>query len=88
MHFVIHVFALCTNCAFCTALKLHMFQMPTLHLTQLALQRKSPIMALFLHSKQQKTYQWTQRTQELAPIGSKSHLGPSMDCAWPYYWTM
>ena len=38
--------------------------------------RKSPLIAMFLHSKQQNRYQGT---QELTPVGSKPSLGPSMD---------
>ena len=42
-------------------------------------QRKLAISAIFLHSKQQKPYQGTLRTQEPTPIGSETSLGPSMD---------
>ena len=42
---------------------------------------KITVMAIFLNSKQQKTYQGTLRTQESTPIGSQTSLGPSMDPA-------
>ena len=45
----------------------------------MAPQRKSTIYAIFLHSKQQKPYQRSLRTQEPTPIGSETSLGPSMD---------
>ena len=35
--------------------------------------------AMFLHSKQEKSYQGTQRKLELNPTGSRTSLGPSMD---------
>ena len=39
------------------------------------------IVAMFLHSMQQKWDQGTLGTQRLTPIGSRTHLGPSMDPA-------
>ena len=49
----------------------------------MAHQRKSTIQAIFLHSKQQKPYQGTLRTQEPTRIGSETSLGPSMDPTGP-----
>ena len=46
-------------------------------------QRKLAISAIFLHSKHQKPYQGTLRTQEPTPIGSETSLGPSMDPTGP-----
>ena len=45
--------------------------------------RKLPIMAVILHSKQQKSYQGEHGTQGLALIGSNTSLGPSMDPTGP-----
>ena len=42
------------------------------------------IKAIFLYSMQQKWDQGTLGTQRLILIGSRTHLGPSMDPAWPY----
>ena len=50
---------------------------------QMAHQSKSTIQAIFLHSKQQKPYQGTLRTQEPTPIGAETSLGPSMDPTGP-----
>ena len=48
--------------------------------------RKLPIMALILHSKQQKSYQGTPETLELIPIGFRTSHGPSMDPTVPLKW--
>ena len=40
---------------------------------------KLAVWAMFLYSKQQKSYQGTLGTLELTPIGSRASLGPSMD---------
>ena len=40
---------------------------------------KSAVLVIFLHSKQQKTFQGTQGTQDLTSLGSKTCFGPSMD---------
>ena len=47
---------------------------------------KTPIMAIFIHSKHQKWYQWTLGTQEQTNRGSKPSLGPSMDSTGPNNW--
>ena len=46
-------------------------------------QRKWPILAIFLHSMQQKWDQVTQGRQMLTLIGSRTRLGPSMDPTGP-----
>ena len=50
---------------------------------QFAHLRKLPIMAVFLHSKQRKSYQGDIWTQGLALKGSNTSLGPSMDPTGP-----
>ena len=45
---------------------------------QMAHRRKSAILAIFLHSKHQKSYQGTLGTQELPPTGSMTSHGPSL----------
>ena len=45
---------------------------------QMAHRWKSAILAIFLHSKHQKSYQGTQGTQELPPTGSMTSHGPSL----------
>ena len=49
----------------------------------LELHGKSAISAIFLHTKQQKTFQGTLGTQDLTSKGSKTSLGPSMDPTGP-----
>ena len=49
--------------------------------------QKSAVSAIFLHTKQQKTFQGTLGTQDLTSIGSKTSHGPSMDPTVPLKWT-
>ena len=55
---------------------------------QMAHRRKLAVWAMFLYSKQQKSYQGTLGTLELTPIGSRASLGPSMDPTGPLSWTL
>ena len=55
---------------------------------QMARKRKLAVWAMFLHSKQQKSYQGTLGTLELTPIGSRASLGPSIDPTGPLSWTL
>ena len=50
---------------------------------QLSSPLKSAVSAIFLHIKQQKTFQETLGTQDLTSLGSKTSLGPSMDPTGP-----
>ena len=54
---------------------------------QLAHRRKSAVSAIFLHTKQQKTFQGTLGTQDLTSKGSKTSHGPSMDPTGPLNWS-
>ena len=49
--------------------------------------RKSAILAIFLHSMQQKWDQWTLGRQRVTLIGSRTRLGPSMDRAMVLHYT-
>ena len=53
----------------------------------MARRRKLAVLAMFLHSKQQKSYQGTLGTQDLTPNKSRTRLGPSMDPTRPLEWT-
>ena len=44
-------------------------------------------LAIFLHSRQQISYQGTLKTQWWNLIGSRSRLGPLMDPTWTLKWT-
>ena len=55
---------------------------------QLSSLLKSAVSAIFLYTKQQKTFQGTLGTQDLTPIWSKTSLGPSMDPTGPLKWTL
>ena len=50
-------------------------------------QGKLAIFAIFLHFRQQKTYQGTLGTQRWTLIGSRTSHGPSMDPTGPLKWT-
>ena len=50
--------------------------------------QKSAVSAIFLHTKQQKTFQGTLGTQDHTSIVSKTILGPSMDPTRPLKWTL
>ena len=54
----------------------------------MAHRRKLAVWAMFLYSKQQKSYQGTLGTLELTPIGSRASLGPSIDPTGPLSWTL
>ena len=49
---------------------------------------KSAVLSIFLHTKQQKTFQGTLETQDHTSIVSKTILGPSMDPTRPLKWTL
>ena len=55
---------------------------------QMAHRGKLAVWAMFLHSKQQKSYQGTLGTLELTPIGSGTSHGPSMDPTGSLAWTL
>ena len=50
--------------------------------------QKSAVSAIILHTKQQKTFQGTLRTQDHTSIGSRTSLGPLMDPIDPLKWTL
>ena len=50
--------------------------------------QKPAVSVIFLHSKQQKTFQGILGTQDLTSIGSKTSLGPSMDPTGSLNWTL
>ena len=50
--------------------------------------QKSAVSAIFLHTKQQKTFQGTLGTQDHTSIGSRTSLGPLMDPTGPLKWTL
>ena len=54
---------------------------------QLAHRRKSAVLAIFLHTKQQKIFKGTLGTQDLTSKGSKTSHGPSMDPTGPLNWS-
>ena len=49
---------------------------------------KSAVLAIFLHTNQQKPFQGTLGTQDHTSIGSKTILGPSWDPKRPLKWTL
>ena len=49
---------------------------------------KSAVSAIFLHTKQQKTFQGTLGTHDHTSIVSKTILGPSKDPTRPLKWTL
>ena len=56
--------------------------------TQSSSHQKSAVSAIFLHTKQQKTFQGTLGTQDHTSIGSRTSLGPLMDPTGPLKWTL